>query len=72
MLGAAMRELIAGRETALRAAVLALAVGGYAARALDTAAIYNHTFDEPTQIASGLELLQYGRFELHIDVPQPS
>jgi hypothetical protein len=38
-------------------------------RCLDIARIYNHTFDEPTQIASGLELWQYGTFELHTDVP---
>src|SRR5688572_19488753 len=41
----------------------------FAARALDTARTYNHTYDEPTQIASGLELLQYGTFEHHMDAP---
>jgi hypothetical protein len=49
--------------------VLAVALTCFALRALDTASIYNHTVDEPTQIASGLELLQYGTFELHLDVP---
>jgi len=52
-----------------RGAVLTLAIGCFAARAFHTATVYNHTFDEPTQIASGLELLQYGTFELHMDVP---
>jgi hypothetical protein len=52
-----------------RAILLTLAVGGFAGRALHTAAVYNHTFDEPTQIASGLELLQYGIFQIHVDVP---
>ncbi len=58
-----------GRAGWTRGAVLALAIGCFAARALHTAALYNHTFDEPTQIASGLELLQYGTFQLHQDVP---
>ena len=52
-----------------RVLLLVLAIGGFASRALHTATVYNHTFDEPTQIASGLELLQYGTFELHSDVP---
>jgi len=54
---------------AARSAILALALGGFAWRALSTAAVYNHTFDEPTQIASGLELVQHHRFELHLDAP---
>jgi hypothetical protein len=53
----------------LRAAMLAGALGLFAWRVLDTARVYNHTFDEPTQIASGMELLQYGTFEMHIDAP---
>jgi hypothetical protein len=41
----------------------------FCARSLDIGRVYNHTFDEPTQIASGLELWQYGTFVLHSDVP---
>jgi dolichyl-phosphate-mannose-protein mannosyltransferase len=52
-----------------RIVFLVLAIAGFAGRALHTATVYNHTFDEPTQIASGLELLEYGTFELHNDVP---
>ncbi len=52
-----------------RTAIVLLAIGAFASRALDTAAVYNHTVDEPTQIASGLELLQFGTFQLHLDVP---
>ena len=52
-----------------RIVFLVLAIAGFASRALHTATVYNHTFDEPTQIASGLELLEYGTFELHNDVP---
>ena len=34
----------------IRNAVLVAAIGLFAARALHTAAVYNHTFDEPTQL----------------------
>jgi 4-amino-4-deoxy-L-arabinose transferase-like glycosyltransferase len=54
---------------AASAAVLVLALGGFVWRCLTTAELYTHTYDEPSQIASGLELLQYGRFELHTDAP---
>jgi hypothetical protein len=51
------------------AALVLAAAGLFTLRALDVGRLYNHTFDEPTQIASGLELYQYGTFELHDDVP---
>ena len=53
----------------IQRALVAAAVVLFVARGLDVGAAFNHTFDEPTQIASGLELLQYGTFALHADVP---
>jgi len=53
----------------LQAALVGIFVLLFVARALDIGRRYNHTFDEPTQIASGLELWQYGTFVLHDDAP---
>jgi hypothetical protein len=55
--------------TGLQKALVLLAVAVFCWRALEIGAAFNHTFDEPTQIASGLELWQYGIFTLHSDVP---
>jgi hypothetical protein len=53
----------------LQKALIGALVLLFCARSVDIGRIYNHTFDEPTQIASGLELWQYGTFLLHADVP---
>ncbi|HVY60212.1 MAG TPA: hypothetical protein VHF22_01105, partial [Planctomycetota bacterium] len=41
-----------------------LALVLFAARSLDTARIQNNVFDEPGHIAAGMELLQYGKYEV--------
>jgi hypothetical protein len=53
----------------VQVALIAGLVALFCARALDIGRVYNHTFDEPTQIASGVELWQYGTFLLQADVP---